>query len=93
MGRIARTKPERLAEKLLQIRLTLGLSQTEFLLRLGLEDVLEYKRISEFELGKAEPSLPVLLRYARTVNISTDFLIDDDLDLPANLPVRGGRRR
>ena len=93
MGRRARIKPERLAEKLLQIRVALGLSQTECLYRLGLEDFLEYKRISDFETGKAEPPLLVLLRYARAVNISTDSLIDDDLDLPAKLPLPGGKRR
>ena len=35
MGGKERVKQERLAEKLLQIRLTLGLSQTELLKRLG----------------------------------------------------------
>jgi hypothetical protein len=29
--------------------------------------------------------LPVLLRYVRMVRISTDVLIDDELDLPARL--------
>ena len=92
MGRKARMKPARLAEKLLQIRLALGLSQTECLRRLGLEDDLEYKRISEFETGKAEPPLLVLLRYARAANLSTDTLIDDELDLPIKLPASGRRR-
>ena len=46
MGRATREKPAWLAEKLLQIRLALGLSQTEMLKRLGFEDVIDYKRIS-----------------------------------------------
>lgn len=92
MGRKALTKPARLAEKLLQIRNALGLSQAEWVRRLGLEDVLEYKQISEFETGKAEPPLPVLLRYARAANLSTDSLIDDELDLPIKLPASGRRR-
>jgi hypothetical protein len=32
--------------------------------------------------------LPVILQYARAVNISTDYLIDDELDLPKKLPAR-----
>ena len=39
-------------------------------------------------LGTGEPPLPVLLLYARAVNVSTDVLIDDDLDLPDRLPVK-----
>ncbi len=88
MGKRARMKQERLAEKLLQIRQALELSQTDMLRRLGFEDVLDYKRISEYELGKNEPPLAVLLSYARAVNVSTDVLIDDQLDLPAKLPAK-----
>lgn len=81
-----RPKPERLAEKLLQVRNALGLSQTEMLRRLGLEESMKYARISEYELGIREPSLMTLLQYARAVNVSTDVLIDDELDLPEKLP-------
>ena len=88
MGKRARMRQERLAEKLLQIRQALGLSQSEMLRRLGFEDALDYKRISEYELGKNEPPLAVLLSYARAVNVSTDVLIDDELDLPAKLPAK-----
>jgi len=86
MGKKARMRQERLAGKLLQIRNALGLSQSEMLRRLGFEDVIDYKRISEYELGKNEPPLAVLLSYARAVNVSTDVLIDDELDLPSKLP-------
>lgn len=82
----ARQKTERLAEKLLQIRLALGLSQSEMLRRLGFEDVLFYNRISDYELGKREPPLPILLQYARVAGVCVDVLIDDELDLPAKLP-------
>jgi transcriptional regulator with XRE-family HTH domain len=81
-----RPKPERLAGKLLQIRNAFGLSQTEMLRRLGLEDSMKYTRISEYELGIREPSLMTLLQYARAANVSTDVLIDDELDLPEKLP-------
>jgi transcriptional regulator with XRE-family HTH domain len=64
----------------------LGLSQNEMIKRLGVE--LTQNRISEYETGKGEPHLPILLLYARIINVSTDVLIDDDLDLPAKLPAR-----
>jgi transcriptional regulator with XRE-family HTH domain len=70
---------------LLQIRLALGLSQDGMLARLGLNDKLFRSAISGYELGRREPPLPVLLTYARAVGISTDVLIDDELDLPAKV--------
>lgn len=82
----ARQRPKRLAEKLLQIRLALGLSQTEMYRRLDVEDEILYTRISDYELDKSEPTLMVLLRYARVAGVIVDVLIDDELDLPAKLP-------
>jgi transcriptional regulator with XRE-family HTH domain len=82
----ARPKPARLAEKLLQIRNAIGLSQTEMLRRLGVEDMIAYHRISEYELGKREPLLMVLLQYARAAGVHVEDLIDDELDLPDKLP-------
>ncbi|MDT4954000.1 MAG: Helix-turn-helix domain [Acidobacteriota bacterium] len=82
----SRPKPERLAEKLLQIRNALGLSQTEMLRRLGVEDQIEYHRISKYELGKNEPPLIILLQYARTAGVYVEDLINDELDLPEKLP-------
>jgi len=81
-----RPKPERLAEKLLQIRNAFDLSQTEMLRRLGLEESMKYTRISEYELGLREPSLMTLLQYARAAGVCVDVLIDDELDLPTRLP-------
>ncbi len=88
MGVRARQRPERLAEKLLQIRAALGLSQSEMLRRLGLEDAISYTKISDYERGKREPSLIVLLQYARAAGVCVDTLIDDELDLPSKLPAR-----
>jgi transcriptional regulator with XRE-family HTH domain len=93
MGRTSREKPARLAEKLVQIRNALGLSQNEILSRLMLTERLNRDDISKYERGAREPSLPVLLRYARAVNVSTDVLIDDELDLPAKLPATPKRTR
>lgn len=88
----ARRRPKRLAEKLLQIRLALGLSQTEMHRRLDVEDEILYTRISDYELDKAEPTLMVLLRYARVAGVVVDVLIDDEMDLPAKLPAKQARR-
>jgi transcriptional regulator with XRE-family HTH domain len=88
MGTVRRPKPRRLAEKLLQIRLTLGLSQNELIRRLNFEKELVQGTISTYELGKREPSLPLLLRYARLAGVCVDMLIDDELELPAKLPSR-----
>ena len=88
MGTKARQRPERLAEKLLQIRLGLGLSQSELLRRLELEDFISYKKISDYERGEREPSLLILLQYARAAGVCVDVLIDDQLHLPAKLPAR-----
>jgi len=88
MGKKARQKPERLAEKLIQIRAALGLSQSEMLRRLDVEDQIDYTAISKYELGRNEPSLIILLRYARVAGVHMEYLVDDELDLPAKLPKR-----
>lgn len=82
----ARPKPERLAEKLLRIRNAFSLSQTEMLKRLGVENIIMYTRISDYELGKNEPTLMILLQYARVAGVPMEVLVDDDLDLPERLP-------
>ncbi|HEU4594540.1 MAG TPA: helix-turn-helix transcriptional regulator [Pyrinomonadaceae bacterium] len=82
----ARPRPARLAEKLLHIRTVFGLSQTEMYRRLGVENLIDYTKISTYELGKREPPLMVLLQYARVAGVPTEVLIDDELDLPEHLP-------
>ncbi len=86
MGHSPRPRPARLGEKLLTIRQRLGLSQTQMCKALDLR--VDYSAISNYELGTREPPLPVLLKYARLVGISTDVLIDDEMDLPRGLPKR-----
>jgi transcriptional regulator with XRE-family HTH domain len=72
--------PKRLAEKLKRIRVESNLSQTEILQKLGFSEVLFQGNISQYELGRREPPLPVLLAYARLGKISVESLIDDELD-------------
>lgn len=86
MGRSSREKPERLGEKLTQIRSALGLSQNEILSRMGLAEKLGRDDISKYERGVREPSLIVILRYAQLAGICLDTLANDDLELPSKLP-------
>ena len=82
----ARRRPKRLAEKLLQIRNVLGLSQPEMHRLLRVEEDIPYTRISDYELDKSEPTLMILLQYARVAGVHMEALVDDELDLPERLP-------
>lgn len=84
MGRSPRPRPARLGEKLLAIRLALGLSQTGMLRRLGLE--VDPSAVSGYELGTREPPLPILLTYGEVAGVCVDVLIDDRQDLPTKIP-------
>jgi transcriptional regulator with XRE-family HTH domain len=86
MGRTQRERPARLGEKLLQIRQALRLSQDGIVRRIGMADRLSRDDISKYERGVREPSLLVLLRYARAAGVCLDRLVDDELGLPAKLP-------
>lgn len=92
MGVRPRQRPERLAEKLRAIRDALGLSQAQMVKRLDAEEMIVPGQISEFESGKREPSLIMLLRYARVAGVCVETLIDDELDLPAKLPAKPRHR-
>jgi transcriptional regulator with XRE-family HTH domain len=86
-----RKKPLKLAEKLLAIRRHLGLSQGGLIRHLGLTDELERDYVSKFERGVLEPTLNVLLAYARAISTTghgefLEVLIDDEMYLPEKLP-------
>jgi transcriptional regulator with XRE-family HTH domain len=86
MGTKGRPKPARLAEKLLEIRTKLGISQNGMIRQMGLRDELVQAEISAYERGLREPPLTVLLEYARTAHILIEWLIDDTIVLPEKLP-------
>lgn len=87
MGRSRRPQPAHLAEKLLEVRTRLELSQTQMVKRLGdAGGKLQPGHISEFESGAREPSLLVLLQYSRVAGVPMEALVDDTLDLPERLP-------
>ena len=85
MGNV-RPRPKRLAEKLRQIRISLGLSQPEMHRRLQAEDEIDYTTISKYELDQNEPLLEILLRYARLAGVHLEDIVDNELDLPEKLP-------
>jgi transcriptional regulator with XRE-family HTH domain len=86
MGRANKPKPARLAKKLLQVRTALGLSQNEMIRRLGLPESIKQGSVSGYELGTRIPPPQILLRYAEVAKVWIDVLVDDDLDLPENIP-------
>lgn len=88
MGRAARQSANNLAGKLKYIREEFGLSQNQILLKLGLkeEDGLFRSSISGYELGTRIPPFKVILAYAKLANVYVDVLIDDELELPENIP-------
>jgi transcriptional regulator with XRE-family HTH domain len=90
MGRSVRPRPKRLGEKLKYIRSALNLTLEQLIERLDYKDSPIYPtNISGMERGEREPPLLLLLAYARLVKISTDVLIDDELELPQKLHRRG----
>lgn len=86
MGRASREKPLRLGSKLLEIRAKLSLSQDGMLRALGLQERYGRHYISGFERGEREPPLLVLLRYSEVARVWLNALIDDEVDLPEELP-------
>lgn len=82
MGRKSRPAPSRLGEKLKAVRGYLNISQGKMLalVKPG-ADKDHRSMISEYENGTKAPDYETLLRYARLVNVSTDVLIDDALEL------------
>lgn len=87
MGRKGRAKVEGLPEKLLAIRLRLGLTMEQLISHLNhLELPLTTASITEYEKGRREPPLPILLKYARLANVLLEVLVDPELDLPLKIP-------
>jgi transcriptional regulator with XRE-family HTH domain len=72
-----------LAEKLLQIRLVLGLSQREMAERLNERAGVKitYRNVSKYERGKSVPYNEIVLAYARLANVAMDQIVDEDLDI------------
>lgn len=87
MGKAKRMRPKRLGEKLLKIRNCFGDSLSQLAERMS-DTKLNISRtaLSAYELNDSEPPLPVLLKFARIANIYVEVLIDDEMDLPTQIP-------
>ena len=84
-----RNRPDRLAEKLLQIRKAFGLSQKEMAERLSMQAGVKitYRNVSKYERDKSVPYIEIVLAYARLANVEMNQIVDDDLDIePAEWP-------
>jgi transcriptional regulator with XRE-family HTH domain len=89
MPKGARRKPLRMSEKLRHIRYRLELTQEELkdqIERLGFVSDLDRADISDFERGRRDPDSLTQLSYAHLANVYLDVLVDDNLDLPEELP-------
>lgn len=96
MGSASRSRPQRLSDKLRQIRDALRLSQAEMGRQLGLDDEFARNYVSGYERNTREPTLEVLLRYSEVSGCWINALVDDQVDLPENLPcseMSAGTRR
>ncbi len=90
MGR-ARNRPQLLPNKLLAIREFLNVRKVDMASRLQAE-ILSHSRkqyqikggrISEWENGRREPDLLVVLAYSRLAHVTMDSIVDDDVTLKA----------
>lgn len=96
MGSARRPQPKKLPSKLLHVRKLLGLTQEQLAESFkSVKSPPQPAHISRFENGSREPSLLILLAYARLAGISIDVLVDDNIDMPERLPktlYKKGRR-
>ncbi|HJP90759.1 MAG TPA: helix-turn-helix transcriptional regulator [Pyrinomonadaceae bacterium] len=79
MGTQSRPQPQYLATKLLRIRKQFGASQSQMVRLLKID--MSPARVSEYETGRREPNLIVLLRYSEVAGVSINDLVDDDAEL------------
>lgn len=78
---MAKRIPRRLGEKLKLIREYKGLTLEQMADVVGKTGRSKRTRVFEWENGIRQPDLYILLQYARLMDVSTDVLIDDDLEL------------
>lgn len=86
MGSSSRARPLRLSSKLRQIREAMGISQTEMGRLIGLDNEFSRNYVSGYERDTREPTLEVLLRYSEVSGCWMNALVDDEVDLPDQLP-------
>lgn len=87
-ARHRRPQPDRLAEKLHQLRIQFGytLEEMAHALARAKKSPPAKSHIHRFEAGTREPSLLVLLEYSRFAGVPLEIFVDDELNLPKKLP-------
>lgn len=76
-----RVRPDKLGKKLATIRKGFEYSLSQMAASLSDGRVkIRRQDVSRFEKGEREPSLIILLRYARSVKTTIDVLVDDEID-------------
>lgn len=88
MGRSRRPRPKRLNRKLKRIRQNLGYTMAQMAKAL---DYSHPAHISGFENAKREPTYLLIVKYAKLAGCSSDYLIDDGLQLPSDLATNNKR--
>lgn len=82
MGRGKADQPKYLALKLKGIRNKLGLTQEEMANAIEKQGVKIYRGyIGLYEVGERTPPLLIILAYSKISGVSTDCLINDELEL------------
>ena len=83
---MAREIPERLGEKLQAIRQNKGWTLEQMAEAVGRTDASRRSRVWEWEQGMRQPDYTSLLNYARVAGVSTDDLIDDEIEVDPSSP-------
>jgi transcriptional regulator with XRE-family HTH domain len=77
-----RAMPKKLGKKLRQIREGLGMSQREIVTALNYKDTpLRASQISQYENSQREPTMMLVLAYARLAKVPMETLVDDRMKL------------
>ncbi|MET0754443.1 MAG: helix-turn-helix transcriptional regulator [Pyrinomonadaceae bacterium] len=86
MGRGKAEQPKLIAQKLRQIRLSLGMTQDEMARAIERQGVKIYRAyVGLYEISERVPTVLVIMAYARIANISMETLCDDKMELPEGL--------
>ena len=77
-----RAMPKKLGKKMRQIREQLGMSQRQIVEALNYTATpLRASQISQYENGQREPTMMLVLAYARLAEVPMEKLVDDKLKL------------
>ncbi|MBI4853284.1 MAG: helix-turn-helix transcriptional regulator [Acidobacteria bacterium] len=68
-------------DKLYKLRLAKKLTLQQMAIKLGLTS---HSYLSELESGKKKPSIDLVLKISRTFNMSTDYLLKDEIEIEEN---------